>query len=372
MAIPLGRLVDNWSRRKVVFGGALLFSGATFFCGLSRSFGALFVGRMAVGVGEATLTPAAFSLIGDYIRKQRMAFAISVFIGSSYVGGGFALVVVGGMMAWLGGMVIDLPFIGVVSDWQLAFMLAASPGIIFSLAVLFTVREPPRIGTAHAGPSVPLVEIWLFLKKNAYLFAPIMLGLPLVAGANFALNAWAPSFFIRTYGWTPAQIGPVFGTMVLSLSTAGVIVGGIIADRLVAQGKKDANLRVPMITALLAAPFAIAFPMADTAFSSLVLIAPVVFFGAMPFGAGSSAIPSLAPNRMRGQLTAIFMLLANLIGGGFGPWVLAAYTDLVLRDDSLIRYSMSAVIPTLFAAGALGMFFGIRGLRRGTVDLSDS
>ena len=364
MAIPLGRLIDSWSRRNVVFGGALLFAGATFVCGLARSFGGLFVGRMLAGVGEASLTPAAFSLLGDYIRKKRMALAISIYIGSSYVGGGMALVIVGGLMAWLSQYTIVLPIIGPVADWQAAFMIVSLPGIAFAFLMLITVREPPRLGVVQASPSVPLSEIVTFLRERLSLFAPIMLGLPVLAAANFALNAWAPSFFIRTYGWTPGEIGPVFGVMVLSLSTAGVVAGGWAADWLAAKGRKDGNLRVPMITAAATIPFALAFPLASSAQMALLLIAPVVFIGAMPFGAGSSVIPSLAPNRMRGQLTAIFMLLANLIGGGLGPWTVAAYTDMVLGDDNMLRYSMAAVLPSLFALGALGMLLGVRGLAK--------
>jgi MFS family permease len=168
---------------------------------------------------------------------------------------------------------------------------------------------------------------------------------------------------MRTYGWTPAEIGPVFGVMVGVLSTGGVVIGGWLADRARAAGRVDANLFVAMAAALVAVPFVMAFPLAGDARLSLLLLGPVLFFGAMPFGAGPAAIPVLAPNRMRAQLMAVYLLFGNLIGAGLGPWMIAAFTDSVLGDPQAIRYSIALVGSCVILAGVGIVGLGARALR---------
>jgi hypothetical protein len=243
-------------------------------------------------------------------------------------------------------------------------LIAGLPGILFALAMML-VREPPRSQgmaiTDSAGAT--LREVFDFVKSEARLLVPVFLGLPVLAAAQFGMNVWAPSFFIRTYDWTASEIGSVFGLMVTILSTAGVVTGGWMADRQLARGRREANLQVSMWAALTALPFAAAFPLAGDATLSLVLLAPVLFFGAMPFGAGPAAIPILAPNRMRAQLMAVYLLFGNLLGAGLGPWMIAAFTDFVVGDPAGIRWSLAIVGPLAILAGATIVGMGARAMR---------
>jgi len=367
MAVPLGRLSDSANRRNVILGGVLLFSLATVSCGLAASFAALFVARMMVGVGEAKLAPAGFSMLGDYFPKEKLGRAVGLFVGTSYVGSGLALVAIGAMLDLLNARQdpFVLPGVGALADWQAAFVLAAVPGLLFA-ALLLTVREPPRGGSGPVTANTPsLGELVGFIRGNRALLGPVYIGLPLIGASQFGVNAWAPTFFIRTFGWTPGEIGPILGLMIMTLSPAGVVAGGWLADRLVAKGRGDAYLLVPIWSALVAAPFVLAFPLAGDARLSLMLLAPVMFFGAMPFAAGSSAIPALAPNRMRAQLTAIYLLVANLVGGGVGPWAIAVFTDGVLGDPDAIRWSLSIVGIVVLLVGTAAVAVGWRALSRG-------
>lgn len=365
LAIPIGRLADVTNRRNVVLAGALLFTMATAACGLAGSFMALFVARTFVGVGEATLVPAGVSILSDYFRRTQLGRAVGMFIGSTYIGSGIALAAIGALLTWLAGRSdIVLPGLGAVADWQFAFIVAAVPGLLFA-ALLLTLREPPR-QQPEAGEAAERAtggEVMAFARANAGFLLPLFLGLPLLAAGQFGLNAWAPTFFIRTYGWTPGDIGPVFGLMVATLSPAGVVAGGWLADRWLAAGRSDANLRVPMLSALTAVPFVASFPLVGDAQLSLLLLAPVMFLGAVPFGAGVAAIPLATPNRMRAQLMAVYLLLANLIGGGAGPWMIAAFTDGVIGDPGQIRWSFAVVGSALLLIGAALLSWGMRALR---------
>jgi MFS family permease len=130
LGIPMGRLVDSGSRRTLVAAGVFLWSLMTAACAGARSFGALFLARMGVGIGEATLSPAAFSLLADYFPKGRLATALSIFSMGIFFGSGLALL--------LGGLIV-----GALGSWRLTFLLVGLPGLLVALLAL-TIREPAR------------------------------------------------------------------------------------------------------------------------------------------------------------------------------------------------------------------------------------
>lgn len=144
LGIPIGYLVDRWSRRSILYLGGTCWSFAAGACGLASSFGHLLLARFAVGVGEAALSPTAYSIIADLFTRQKLAFAVSVFgigtvVGSAvaFIGGGAAIryfEVVGPM---------QVPVLGLLQPWQLVFMLTGLPGLVIA-PLIFLVREPVR------------------------------------------------------------------------------------------------------------------------------------------------------------------------------------------------------------------------------------
>ena len=356
LAIPLGRWADRGNRRNVVLAGCLLWTAATFGCGMAVGFYWLFAGRMAVGVGEASLTPAAYSMISDYFPPERIARPISAFTGSGFIGSGIALIGGGAVLAALQAYgPVTVPGVGALADWKAAFVIVSLPGLLVALLLWLTVREPRRSEAftavrAEEGPAKS--ELLAFLRQRARVIAPLFLGLSLLAASQFAIGAWTPSFFIRTFGWSAARIGVAYGLLVALGGALGVVAGGWLSDRMKARGVVDANLRVPILAALAAAPLAIAFPLVSSPEAAIALLLPLAVLGPMPFGAGTAAIPALAPNRLRAQLVALYLLVANIVGVGAGPWLVARVTDGVLGDPSQLRYSLALVAPTLMVAGA--------------------
>jgi MFS family permease len=349
MAIPLGRLADTTNRRNVIIVGVVVWSLATMACGLATGFALLFVMRMFVGVGEATLTPAGYSLLSDYFPREQLSRAISIFTGMSFAGSGLALILGGFLLQQLeGAHTVALPLFGPVDDWQAAFILASAPGLLVAF-LLFTVREPPRQerGRQVSAEATPLSAVIAWLGANLGAIGPLVLGFSVLAASQFALTSWIPTFFIRTHGWSASEIGYAYGLFMAFLSTFGIIAGGWIADALLARGVRTANLLTPIGAAALALPLVVSFPLVSDPMVALALVAPMSILGAMPFGAGTAAIPMMAPNRMRAQFTALYLLVANLVGGGIGPWSVAAFTDGVLGDPQLIRYSLATVPAAL-------------------------
>jgi MFS family permease len=336
-------------------------------CGLAKNFLQLFLARTVVGVGEATLTPSGFSMLGDLFRSHRVSLPVSVFTGASFVGSGVALLVGGWLIAQLSALdQVVLPLFGEMRPWEAAFVLGALPGFVVVIWFLLTVREPERRSTAATStdekPSI--AEVMQFVRANIGVFVAVFFGISVLAAVQFCLGAWVPAHFIRNLGWNASQVGYAYGLIFLFCGTGGVIAGGWIADRLQARGMRDGHLRTACYAALVTVPFVIAFPMMPTAEWAVALLAPAVFFGTMPFGAGPALIPVICPSRMRGLLVAMYLLIANIVGQAGGPLVVALFTDFVFGSPELVSRSLMVAPAMLLLGGALLVRCGFRGLRQ--------
>ena len=365
LAIPLAWIADRHNRKWVILLGLVCWSGATFASGLATVFAVLFAARMLIGVGEATLSPAGFSMISDYFSKEKLPGPISVFTGTGFVGSGLALIVGGYLFSTFTEMgAITLPF-GTFQPWQVTFMCVALLSVPVFLLMLL-IKEPERRDgnvVIAADDSPPAFEVLGFIGKHAGIFLPLFFGFSCMAGAQYGIGAWAPSYFIRVHGWSPLEVGQLFGPVVMFAGLAGVVSGGFMAERLLARGMTDATVRVPITAILAALPFAIAFPLVDSAMLGLGLLALVILLGTIPFGAGVATFPLITPNRMRAQVMAFYLLIANLLGYSAGPIFIAWLTDNVFADDTAVNYSLAIAPPVTMTAGLLLLFLALRPYR---------
>jgi MFS family permease len=154
--IPLGRLADSWYRGRLMAMGLALWSSMTAFSGFANSFGMLAAARIGVGIGEASASPAAYSMISDSFPKERRATALSIYSSGLYIGGALSLPI-GGLVlsrwkaAWPDPATAPLGLAG----WQAAFLAVGVPGLLLALWVL-TLREPQR--GASDGMPQPIVR----------------------------------------------------------------------------------------------------------------------------------------------------------------------------------------------------------------------
>jgi MFS family permease len=373
MAVPLGRLADTSNRRWIITAGIVVWSAAAAACGLARSFWQLFVARMMVGVGEATLTPSGFSMLADLFRPQRLSLPLSVFTASSFAGSGVAGLAGGFIIAQLAkAETISLPLLGAMKMWEAAFVIAALPGFVVALVFWLTIREPQRrasvrsITTTHAADKPKLAEVLAFCRSYASVFTAVFGGISLLAAVQFSLGAWVPAFFMRNYGWMPSEIGYAYGLVFLICGTGGVLSGGFLAYLFQSRGHRDGHLRTALLSALITLPFVVALPFVGSAYASLAMLAPAVFFGTMAFGAGPALIPVISPPRMRGLLVAMYLLIANILGQAGGPWIIAMFTDYVFGDPRLVGYSLATACSILLVLGAWLIWSGFAGLRQFT------
>ena len=352
LGIPLARLADQTNRRNLMAIGVAFWTIMTSASGLARSFWSLFAARVGVGVGEAALSPAAFSLLADYFPPKRLARAISVYSTGVYFGAGLALMI--------GGQVIQivstsptrtLPIVGEVFPWQLTFFIVGTLGIPVIL-LMFTIREPLRRGMASraalAEANADRPSSWpalrAFLRQNARTIVCHITAFTLYGIAIGSYLFWSPSLMIRTHGWAPARAGLVIGALMFVLGTAGVSFGGFLADRLASGGRRDAMLRAAGIGMLCGLPFIVATPLIDDERFATLSLGAAIFFLAFPQGLPSAALQVVTPNPLRAQMTAIYFFIGNLIANGIGPTLPALLTDYVFKDPAMLRYAI-AIVP---------------------------
>ena len=348
MGLPLAYIADRFSRPKLISIGIIIWSLATATCGLSKNFIQLFLSRMAVGVGEAALSPAAYSMFSDMFSKDKLGRAVAVYSIGSFVGGGIAFLVGGYVIGLLKDLsLIEIPIFGAVKAWQMAFILVGLPGIFIGLLFVLTVRDPKRKGqSVNAKGEVEKVTIraaFTFLKKHRKTFTCHYLGFTFYAMALYCLISWSPAFFMRKFSMTPTEAGYMLGTVLLVANTLGVFCAGWLNDWLIQKGRKDA----PMITGVigivgLVLPL-VAFTQVSEYWLAVTLLAPAMFFASFPMPISTTAMQMLAPNQLRAQISAIFLLISNLVAVGIGTTLVALVTDKIFENPLMVGTSLSIV-----------------------------
>ena len=144
LSIPLGRIVDRANRIRVLVIGILVWTVSCVTCGLAKNFWQLGVARMGVGAGEASVTPASWSLLADYFSEEKRALPVSIFLMGPYLGAGLSLILGAEVVGWASGLgAIELPLVGVLAPWQLTFILVSIPGLCMVL-LLPLLRDPRK------------------------------------------------------------------------------------------------------------------------------------------------------------------------------------------------------------------------------------
>lgn len=361
-AIPIGRLVDtSRARTRIIVAGVAFWSVMTMACGLARGFGQLFLARIGVGIGEATLSPTAYSLISDYFEAKRRALAISFYAIGYPLGGGLALIIGGVLLQHFtaaGGA--TLPFFGQLAPWQMVFVVVGLPGALI-VALLLTIREPVRreLAKGYEARPMPLSETFAYLHDNWRIYLVLISAISLIGMLAIGVSLWYPTFLIRTYGMSIAEVGLYYGVVMLVCGTVGTLCGGWVSGRLMQSGRADANLRIVLVTSLLKALPLIVGPLMPNATLALAFMAVGTLIGQAAQGVMIAAIQDITPNQLRGQVMALTLLCVNLIGLGLGATFIAAITDFVFRDESAIRYSIAlsgaVLLPIIVAILLVGL-----------------
>jgi hypothetical protein len=188
----------------------------------------------------------------------------------------------------------------------------------------------------------------------------MFLGVAINTVLGFGHQVWYPAFFERTYGWSAPQFTSVFGTAIVVGGPFALILGSKLAEWYAKRGFHDANMRVTFIASILILPGNLIFAFMPTPELSIACIVFNFYAGMLTPGPFNAALQIITPNQMRGQVTALFLLIFNVIGFGLGGTVVAAFTDFVFGDESMLRYSMAATSALLGPIAIVTFWLGLK------------
>ena len=372
MGIPIARLADSSSRPLIIAVGIFLWSVATALCGLAKSFWQLFVARMCVGVGEAALSPASYSMISDLFPKSRLGLALSIFSLGPFIGTALAFLIGGTAIDWIGQYGgFELPFVGHLQPWQLTFFIVGLPGILISILFILTIRDPERKGVNKESKNgFSIREILMYMSGNKYTFSSHYIGFGVLALTLYAFLSWGPAFLIRNYGLSSTQVGIYLGLTVLISNSTGVLASGWLTDFFSRRGYINGSYLAGAIGGLgVIIPGAL-FSLVHDLYLSLFLYGVAMFFASFPPTTSAAALQLMAPNQMRAQVTALFFVSMNFFGITGGSLLVALCTDYLFKNEVAVGYSMSLIGSLSGLIGAIVLILGASHFKR-TADKVD-
>jgi MFS family permease len=343
MGIPIARWADRGNRVTIISITTVLWSIAVALCGTATTFGQLLLIRILVAVGEAGCVPAAHSLIADYFDRAERPRALARYMS----GGAFSGVIGYFLAGWLNERF----------GWRATFVLVGLPGVLLAIAARFILIEPrrqlpltpavepPRAIATGAADQPSLIEVGTVLWRITT-FRHLLLCVSITFFFGFGLQLWQPSFFIRIYGMSTAELG-LWLTLVGGVGNLlGTYGGGEWAFRWAAGDERRQLRMMAMLYSIFAFISAVTY-LVPNKYAALALMG----LGAMGINAGTGplfgTIQALVPERMRAVAVAMIYLFANLIGMGLGPLAAGALSDLLRATVGAqsLRYALVAFSP---------------------------
>jgi MFS family permease len=361
IGIPIAKLADTKNRVTIISVGVALWTLMTALCGLTKTYFYLFLARVGVGVGEAALSPAAYSMIADYFPKEKLGRAIGVYVIGLYLGAGLAMLVGSAVISMVSSMpLIELPYYGIIKPWQLTFLLVSIPGILV-LILLLTISEPERVSHTdlEMQDQTTFKEVVIYLWGLRKIFINLNIGICINGAVIAGFMVWIPEWLRRTFEINIVDAGLIYGLALLVFGSIGPFMGGWASDYLAKKNYKDAPMRTVLYAAILTIPFAAIMPLAPNLLFGVILLCIVTFLFSVPQGLPPVVMQLIAPNHMRAQTTAIFMLFSNLFSYAFGAAIIAVITDYIGYENAL-KYSMSIVSICLIPIGSYFVYLTLQ------------
>jgi MFS family permease len=367
--LPLGRLIDRTNRVRIVSLGVAFWSIMTSVCGMVGNYWQLFLARIGVGVGEATLSPAAYSIFSDSFEPRQLGLALGVYNVGAAVGGGLAMIIGGYVVEAVSAMDdVVLPVIGQIHAWQLTFLVIGPPGIVVAILVAF-LREPKRQGRLGVTAtdnlvSIPLRDVIQFVKRHRLSLGLHHIGVAVSHMAAFGAISWTPVLLVRVHHWPADRIGLAMGIALIVGGVVGFIGGGWLGDVLSRRHPTVGRLRVGLIVALIGLPAALVFSIQPNAYVTVILLGVIYMCAAGNLPSAIAVLNELAPNQMRAQLSALFLFVINLIGLGLGATLVALGSDYIFTGETGLRYSLAVMTPIGYLLSAICFRLSFRPFER--------
>ncbi|MCU1243461.1 MAG: major facilitator superfamily 1 [Candidatus Acidoferrum typicum] len=360
VGLPLGRIADSASRKKLLAIAIVIWSSLTASAAFAASFGVLLFSRIGVGIGEAACAPAATSWLGDLFPPDKRSRVLALFMFGVPVGGALSFFFSGPLAQAYG--------------WRAAMVLAAAPALLLVPALLL-LPEPQR-GASEIHPS-PLSSgsMWTILRIPTLWW--IIASGALLNFNLYAIAAFLPAFLSRVHGLSLASSGVASGIVYITGGLAGGLTAGYLGDAIVRR-RKDGRLRIAAMTSLAAAPLACLGVLQPRGALVLAVASLTLTYSLLTsyYGLVYSAIQDLVAPNQRGATMAIYFMAMYMCGASFGPLLTGRLSDFlahraaVLAGSATVAETFRAVglqqamliIPVLSVALAFVLYFGSRSM----------
>ena len=360
-AIPFGMLTDRKKRVWIVAFGIAVWSIATMATGVATNlttsftvaFALFFVARMFVGIGEAVLSPAAFSIIGDSFPKERRAKPIAAYSAALFLASSLTGYIIKFLLKYFEGTGAQTwPIVGQVEPWQMILVIVGAPGLLVAL-LFFFLKEPARTESAQKEDSrlSDAIRFATSRWKTYACFVSIFVTMVSIAYAQFN---WLPEMFERTYGsenWGRGNYAGRNATATLIFALPTYFLAGIISDEWSKRGRKDAPFILSIIGLLIMVPFCIVAPFMPTGWSAFGVLCVATIGIGMVSSTGVTALLQITPGYVRGSIVAYYYLAITLLGGLVSPLLVGGLSTYVFGEDKL-NLAM-ATQPAIYGIPAL-------------------
>lgn len=358
--LPLGWVADKRSRRGLIYASATIWSIAAAACGLTQNFWQMLFARFAVGFGEAGLVPASFSLVGDMFSRNRQTLALTIYSFSSAIGPA-AATMIGGLLLGSGNGTMTLPLLGETPDWRGALIVTGLPGLLLA-PLVFIITDRRRRATLRQAGGAEGIGLLEFLRMKTRFIACHFTGFGVLTMIAYGSAAWTPAFLMRVHGWTPTQVGlmlPLFSNLPAILAS---LAGAFFVDRAVARGRWTVHFDYYAVGAILIGLGGV------LAFCGLGIWATaaglsLAFAFLAAGGIAQSALQLATPPHLRGRVSALFLFATTLIGAGFGPPIVAAFTQFVYHDDMKVGLAIATTYALFAPVSVIAFLAGRSALR---------
>lgn len=367
MGIPLGRMIDLFPRNIVLAACVAAWSIATAMCGMATGAISLFLARCGVGAGEAAMNPSAVSLIADYFPRDQVVRALAIFSLGSFAGGGVAILLGGQLIAYLNGLgPITVAGVANVPVWRIVFMLLGMPGLIAAVAVLVSVRELPHrragVRNAEIAPRESMMKGLAFIWHGRPAYLPLFGGTIAFGFYNYAVLGWYPAMFGRTYGVGPAIISVNYGTAYLVSGIAGTLMAAPLVRWFDRRAVGDATVQVLALASAVAFLPGLAGPLMPSLSGSVGCFLLSMAMSSMQSGVVFTALVLITPQRRRGTIIAVYVMIMNLTGASLGNALIGFLSDHVFGPEHLNR-AIALIAATALPLSAISFLAGRRAYR---------
>jgi MFS family permease len=372
--VPLARLVDIYGRKWVLGISIAVLGTVTALGGLAQNMGQFIVTRMFVGAGTAANGPGSYSILTDAFRPLRIPLVFAL-LQLGYIGGTSIGPWAGGrLIAWTATWPETSDFIGLtVHNWQWVLVMVGLPGLLACLLWMFA-KEPPRRSTPGAARLVPDDasfgrKVVVFTGYDALrainlrgaTYYPLFAALALSAIESQGLLQWRVPLISRTYDWDEKSIGDLLSLMLLVGNLIGVTAGWLFVTWL-AKRHKDANIRATAYIFACATVCAILTPLMPTPELAITFMAAASMFGLAGAPAQNAAIQRVAPNEMRGQVTAFYLFMFTVFGA-IGSWLIGNVSTYIIGDEAQVWKAVLIVAGVFMPVATFFMFRAIEPYR---------